>query len=155
MSDISLGGLLVFGGTGMGILAMRWYADTSERGREIARRLYLDQDWLLFVRTFVPMAPLIAASSFVFAIGAVVPNLAQAWLFIPAVILASTAFVLSYRVPPPLAPNWMREEFASGRLAPQRPGTADWILFWIVLPFIVFGPIAIAVLIVAFNAVQA
>jgi hypothetical protein len=154
VNDSSLGGLLVFGGAGIGILAMRWYADTSERGRDIARRLYLDQNRLLFVRAFVPVAPLIAASAFVFAIGAAVPNLAQAWLFIPAVILASIAFLMSYRVPPPLAPNWMREELDDGRLAPQRPGMADWILFWIVLPFIVLGPIAIAVLIVAFDAVQ-
>jgi hypothetical protein len=48
----------------------------------------------------------------------------------------------------------MRDEIDRGELDPPRPGALDWVLFWMVLPFVVLGPISVAVLIVVYGAVQ-
>jgi hypothetical protein len=86
--------------------------------------------------------------------GIALPKLVGAWLWVPALVLFTAGFLLAYRVPPPFRPRWMREEQEDGRLDLARPDKMDWVLFWIVLPFALLGPVAIVLLIVVYDSVQ-
>jgi hypothetical protein len=93
-----------------------------------------------------------ALCTLLFGISAVLPRPYGAVVATVAIVIASVAFIVSYRVPPPFMPRWMREEIEDGRLELVRPEGIDWLQFWIVVPLIVFGTFALIYLIVSGSA---
>jgi hypothetical protein len=146
---------LFFAACGLVLLLVGPYTSRSERARIIARRLYSQEGTLHVVRNLVTVAPVAGIAAITIAVSLVPPRHIGVWLLLPAVLLASAAFLLSYQVPPVLAPHWMRREIDDGRLVAIRPGRIDWLLFWTVLPVIVLSPIALVLLIAVFGAAQA
>jgi hypothetical protein len=154
MPDRGVQAALAFVGAGVFLLVMRVYTTRSERGRTLARQTFATAGTIQVFRNVVPMAPILALGAVLIGAGVLLPRSVGPWLAIPGLLALGTAFLLSYRVPPPFLPSWMRDEIDRGELDPPRPGALDWVLFWMVLPFVVLGPISVAVLIVVYGAVQ-
>jgi hypothetical protein len=155
MTDVQLRGFVVFVGIGVGLLALRAWADRSERGRQAARDMYTGGGFLYPIRNMVATGPLWASFCILLGVASVLPKQIGAWLWVPALAFLAAGFILAYRVPPPFRPRWMREEQEDGRLELARPDKLDWVLFWIVLPFALGGPIAIVALIVVYDSFAA
>ena len=83
-----------------------------------------------------------------FAATALLPVGLARWLGLPALALGEVAFLLSYRVPAPFTPRWLRDEIDRGDTPVARPDRIDWLLFWFVLPVIVLGDIAGPILVI-------
>jgi hypothetical protein len=129
---------------------LRAYAERSERGRDLARRMYSDSSWPQPTRNLVPLAPLWVAMLLAFGVALVVPRSAAPWPVLVAFVIGTVAFVLAYRVPAPFLPRWLREDIASGKVPPATPTRGDWLLFWLVLPFAVLAVVTVPVLIFVF-----
>jgi hypothetical protein len=154
VSDAEFRGFAIIAGIGLGMIAVRAWADRSERGREAVRQFYINGAILHTVRGWIAMVPLLAPALILIGVGVFLPRSLGIWVTVPASALFGIAFVLSYQVPPPLAPRWMREELNEGRLQLMRPDKLDWLIFWIALPFVLLAPIGLIVLIVVYGAGQ-
>jgi hypothetical protein len=154
MPDRGVQVALAFFGASVLLIVFRIYATRSDRGRILARQTFTNRGTIPVFRNVVPLAPVLALGSGLLGAAVLLPRSVGPWLAIPAMFALGIAFLLSYRVPPPFLPSWMRDEIDRGELDAPRPDALDWALFWIVLPFVVLGPISIGVLIVVYDAVQ-
>lgn len=136
---------------GLAILAMglRVFAERFERGRRLTRDMYTNASFPHYVRVGMAVAPLIALSALLLGISVLLARPYGAVVGTIAIVIAGISFMISYRVPPPFMPGWMREEIEDGRLELVRPEGIDWLQFWIVVPIILFGSISLIILIVS------
>lgn len=125
---------IVFAGAGVLGLGLRIAAGRSGRVRLAYRGLYAS-NWPIWLRNALPLAPMWSAGVFLFASLVLLPVRVAQWTSLPAFGLCVAAFVLSYRVPLPFLPGWMRQEIRDGIVVAARPDRADWVLFWLVVPF--------------------
>jgi hypothetical protein len=86
------------------------------------------------------------------SVSAVLPRDVAVWVLLIAIDVSAAALALSYRVPQPLMPRWLREEISSGRTAVARPDRVDWILLWGVLLLFAIGNVSGVILIIAYPA---
>jgi hypothetical protein len=100
----------------------------------------------IWIRNGLPLAPIWACGALLLAILVWLPRVAAVVLLIPALGLMELAFVLSYRVPAPLMPSWLRREIELGQTQVARPTRLDWLLFWMVVPVCAVGIVCIPVL---------
>jgi hypothetical protein len=145
---------LAFLACGFWLIGIRVWSDRNERGRATLRQVYTNGFLIFPFRQAVAIGPLWGVAAILMGAGIALPKLVGAWLWVPALVLFTAGFLLAYRVPPPFRPRWMREEQEDGRLDLARPDKMDWVLFWIVLPFALLGPVAIVLLIVVYDSVQ-
>lgn len=136
---------------GASLLRTYAQASTSERARWRVLATYNNAYLPLFMRLSFVLAPLYATAIISFGLLAVLPRLWAAWLSILPFACLLAAFVLSYRVPQPLAPSWMRSETMSGHVLNATPDRVDWLMLWVVVPVMVAGLLALPVLIVVFH----
>jgi hypothetical protein len=60
-------------------------------------------------------------------------------------------FALSYRVPPPLLPRWLRTEIADGRTPISRPDRGDMGCLWACLAFGALTVISVLLLVLVYH----
>ena len=122
------------------LLGLRFAAGRDEWVRSRMLKMYA-QDSPLFFRNVMSLAPLWGAGALVFGLPFLLPKPWAAFLAKFGLAITLLAFVLSYRVPAPLMPGWLRDEMDADRVAVARPDRMDWALFWLVAPV---GVLAIA-----------
>ena len=133
-------------------LVLRAYAERSERGRNTFRRMYTENRYPQSVRAAISLAPIWFVATALLSVSAVLPRNEAVWVLLIAIDVTAAALALSYRVPQPLTPRWLREEISSGRTAVARPDRVDWILLWCVLLLFAIGNVSGVILIVAYPA---
>ena len=146
------GPFFTFAAFGVGLLVLRAYAEHSWRGRNTFRRMYANERFPQWVRATISLAPVWFVAMALLSVSAVLPRNVAVWVLLIAIDVSATALALSYRVPQPLMPTWLREEIASGRTAVARPDRVDWILLWGVLLLFAIGNVSGVILIVAYPA---
>jgi hypothetical protein len=125
-------------------------AERSERRRKRLRSTY-SRDSPIWIRNGFPLLPLWAPGLLLFSLAAILPRQLALLPIYPALILIEVAFVLSYRVPAPFIPGWLRDEIVRGVTPVARPDRLDWILFWLVLPVIILGDIGFPILVLGHS----
>ncbi len=130
---------------------IRIYPMRSARGRNFARRLYTNESNLEAHRNFIALAPLWVTMCALFAVAVVIPRWAAQWILVPALAVGFISFLVSYRVPAPFLPRWIREEIVQGITRVARPTRGDWLIFWLVFPIGVLALISAVLLIVVFR----
>jgi hypothetical protein len=108
----------------------------TERSEELRARMLLVymRDGPIMLRNVMPLAPVWAAGSAMIGLPFILPLPWPAYLAGLGLPVAGLAFALSYRVPAPLMPGWLKTEVESGRIAVARPDRWDWTLFWLTVP---------------------
>lgn len=144
--------LVTFVSVAIMMVALRLFAERFERGRRLTREMYTNASYPHYMRVGILVTPLGALSALLFGISGQLPRAFGAAALTTAIVVAGIAFMISYRVPPPFMPGWMREEIEDGRLELVRPEGIDWLQFWIVVPFIVLTPFAAIYLILSGSA---
>lgn len=113
-------------------LVTRWLARSPSTSGHI-RENYVNSWIPLALRNSVALAPLYAlASLFTSASLAMSPTI-NLWLVLAALLCFEIGVVMSYRVPAPFLPGWMKREIAEGSLEAARPNRLDRPLLWIFL----------------------
>jgi hypothetical protein len=136
----------------MAFALARLYPSRSIRGRDFVRRsLYSNSSLTLAVRNLPALAPIWVGMLLAYSTAVLVPRPTALWLVLVAFLLGTAAFILSYRVPAPLLPAWLREEVEAGRTLVATPTTSDWLLFWIVVPLAVLAIVSVPLLIFVFQ----
>ena len=126
--------------------AMIWLLGSrSPKARSRLRGLYVDDGFPFILRASIPLAPLWGVSTLLFWLLLLVPRSTAMVLSIPVLSFALVVFILAHRVPPPLAPRWLRDDFAAG-VTPAAPSRSDWLLFWAIIVIAAIGIVAILVL---------
>jgi hypothetical protein len=129
--------------SGLGV-AYRLYSTRSQRGRRAVRTLYASQGALIWMRNAVSLVPLLAPATLLLGLGSLLPRSFGELLSAPALALVGLSLALSYRVPPPFLPTWLRDEIDRGVTQVSRPTSQDWMVFWLLIPLlIVLGPLAL------------
>ena len=141
-----------FAAFGVGLLVLRAYAEHSRRGRSTFRRMYANERFPQWVRATISLAPVWFVAMALLSVSAVLPRNVAVWVMLIAIDVGAAALALSYRVPQPLMPRWLREEVSEGRTKVARPDRLDWILLWPVLCLFAIGNVAGVILIVAYPA---
>ena len=148
MSDSTPMEIFAFVAGGSAFLVLfRLVADRSSRAR-VGARSYYGQNLPIFMRNFLALVPLWSAGGLIFGSLLLLPVGLARWVSLPALACIEAAFLLSYRVPAPYMPRWLRDEIDRGATAVARPDRMDWVLFWLVLPVIVLGDIAGPILVI-------
>ena len=120
--------------------------------RESYRRL---PSWPLFaLRLLLVSAPAWAVPLGIFGVALALGREAGAWAFAAICGWATVALPLSLRTPPLLAPSWLRDEIADGRLEVQVPRRWDVGCMWYASLFALVGMVSTVLLIVEFGATQ-
>ncbi len=118
-------------------LVTRWLArspNTSGRLREN----YTNSSMPLALRNTVAMAPIHALGGLLLAGTLVAPPALVGWLALASFLSFEIGLLMSYKVPAPLLPTWMKREIAEGTLEPARPNRWDRPLFWICVTLFMF-----------------
>ena len=100
----------------------------------------------IWLRNSIALYPVWAIGSLLFGFSVLLPRSLAQWALIVPLDLVAAAFFLSYRVPAPFLPGWLREEIRAGITPVARPDRFDWLLFWIVMPAIILGSISLPLL---------
>jgi hypothetical protein len=108
--------------------------------------MYGNQNALIFMRNLIATAAVLAGSAWLMAFALLLPRPLGAWTAAPAVWLVALAVALSYRAPAPFLPAWLRSDIDSGVVSVARPSRTDWVLFWMVVPLLLVGPLALVAL---------
>jgi hypothetical protein len=74
------------------------------------------------------------------------------WVAAASLAVAYFAFALSYRVPAPFLPDWLRSDIEMGSVPVARPDKGDWLIFALATPFGILALPAAIVSIVVFHA---
>jgi hypothetical protein len=140
---------------GLGFLAaagltalMGVWGPRSERGRRILRGTYTNPYQPLVWRAWVGTIPPMVLAFVAMAAIALLPRGLAPWMVIGAIDLESLAIVLSYRVPQPFLPAFLREEISTGVTALARPTRTDWVILGLYVPLAIVGNIAWLLLVV-------
>ena len=121
-----------------------WYwLNATSRGRDRALGLYTSRSSPIWIRNCIALGPVWAVVAGLAFLVTIAPAEAARWLLATTVVVGLAAFAVSYRVPPPFLPSWLREEIEGGGFGMARPYRTDWLLFWLVVPFGVIGAAAI------------
>jgi hypothetical protein len=115
----------------------------SDRIRRAVRGVYTTPAIFYTWQASVGVYPLWAGALAMCAVFIVAPAQLTAWLVVPAFALFTAAVALSYMTPPPFTPGWLRAEITAGVTPLLRPGRLDWLAFVVLVPFFVFGTVAI------------
>ena len=151
MTDSPMSAFAFLAGFAVLGLVYRWYASHSERGQATARRLYSSKSQFIWIRNGIALVPLWAPASLLLGGVALLPRTLGAWLSVPVITLAAVSFALSYRVPAPFLPSWLRDEIDRGTTPVARPTGGDWLVFWVVAPIGVLGIVSIVALVLVFH----
>ena len=128
------------------LLGWRVYHDHTEDGRRGALRLYRARAYILPWRLGPAMAPLVAAACLSLIPFLLLPLPARYLGFAPASALFAAAWFAAYARQDWILPAWMRREVEEGRLERAAPDRGDWLIFWLVAPFMAVSPIGAIVL---------
>jgi hypothetical protein len=118
-------------------LVTRWLARSPETSGYL-RANYTDSRIPLALRNSLAFAPIYALAALFLAGTALAPPSLVPWLALAAFLGFEIGFVISYRVPAPFLPTWMKRQIAEGSLEPARPNRWDRPLFWILVTLFTF-----------------
>lgn len=144
------GGLLFAAGTVFEAWLFR-YGPRSSFGRRVLRQQYTNTPLPMVVRGGVGALPVWIAVTGLAATMAFVGPAFVRWLFGPFLAVGVLAFILSYRVPPPFLPQFLRDEIAAGLIELQRPDAFDWLYLAIVLGALVVGTVLLLLVNLGFG----
>jgi hypothetical protein len=131
---------------GIAVAAARRSFDISERGRIGLKSVYTSTLPLWFRNLFAAPVAAVGLIPALFALLFVLPRVVAAWTTVPIMVLCLVSLVLSYRVPAPWLPRWLREEISSGTVPVARPDAMDWAIFGLFGPIFLAGAVAAAYL---------
>lgn len=137
---------------GVGFLAgmYAWYRSRRAETGLFARRIYVRESMPIFVRN-VGLMPIWGTGLLMGASLVLLPRWLAQWATIPMLVVVLVAFMLSYRVPAPFLPRWLRDEIEQGVTPVARPDFGDWLLFAAAVALAVIGIPAGVILIVVFG----
>ena len=138
--------VLVMVGSAIGLVLSR-----TPRGVRSLRRTYCDESLPMMLRNAAAVMPLWATSWFFIGLLLFLPRWLAVWVVVFALVVMEIAFVLSYRVPAPFLPRWLRDEIEQGITPVARPDRMDWLLFAMVVALSIAGDISLVILIVVFH----
>lgn len=115
------------------------------------RRLYVDDRFPLLLRNTIAVAPLTALGMLSLGSLVLLPRWLAAWLALPALSVIALAVVLSYRVPAPFLPRWLRDEIEQGITPVARPDLGDRVILALILTIFVLGNISGLIYLVVFH----
>jgi hypothetical protein len=98
------------------------------------------------LRNYTTGAPFYVVASVSLGLAAIVPGWAAPWMAAVGVGMIPIATHLSYRVPAPGLPAWLREDIAAGLVEPARPDFLDRATFWLLM---VLGTVGTSGLLIA------
>jgi hypothetical protein len=142
---------LVFGAGGVAGAFVSWRRLSPEHGAFL-RVMYENRTAPIWLRNQVAMVPLWTIGSLLLGGAGLLPRLAAQWVALAAVVVATIAFGLSYRVPAPLLPTWLRQDIRQGRVEVASPDRGDWLLFVMAMAVAALGIPSVILLIVVFHA---
>jgi hypothetical protein len=119
-------------------LVTRWLARSPETSGHL-RANYTNSRIPVALRNSVAFAPIYALAGLFLASTAVAPPSLVPWLALASFLSFEIGFVISYRVPAPFLPTWMKREIAEGTLEPARPNRWDRPLLWILVTGFTFA----------------
>lgn len=125
-------------------------AGRSEHAHSNARRMCTDPRVPMFLRNYISLSPIWAMGLLLGGTLLLVPRDLGVWLFVPVIGLFAASFTLSYRVPAPFQPGWLREEIERGTTPVARPDRMDWLLYWLVVPMAILAD-SVLILILVFD----
>jgi hypothetical protein len=133
---------LVCAGAGLFWVILR--IDPSQRGR--VRRVYCGRSLGILFSNSVAVSPFWIAVSWLFAAVVVVPRPLGFLLAVLGGGAGVLGIALSYRVPAPFLPGWLRSEIDAGLIDVARPSRWDWVTFWLLIPLMTSGLVALVAL---------
>jgi hypothetical protein len=111
------------------LFAYRVWTDRTERGRDQARRRYMEGRYPYFLRMAPATSPLMGLALLVVAAALVAPTGLKGIVGSVGMGLVAAAAAAGYRRPPLLAARWMLEEIRTGRLPEALPDAIDRLMF--------------------------
>jgi hypothetical protein len=146
-----LSGAALFIGGALLTLAVWLLSLRFPRYRQPIRSVYSNGALPIWVRNGFAMVPLWSLFGMLFGSFAFLPLGLVKWVLVPIVDVGLLAFVLAYRSPPPLFPRWLAAEVREGRTLIARARVSEWVFFWVIVPIMILGNIAIPLLIFVFH----
>lgn len=134
-----------------GIALFSWRTTRTKAAAISFVRMYERRSLPIFARNRLGLMWLWALAALLGATAVVVPRWLGQWVAVLIIGVAYVAFALSYRVPAPFLPGWLKEEIETGRTPVARPDIGDWLLFAFGTVMVALGIPATLILIIGFQ----
>lgn len=144
-------GALAFATLVASIALLSWKRTRTKAAAIAFARMYERRSLPIFARNWIGLMWLWALAALLGATAVVVPRWLGQWLAVLIMGVAYAAFALSYRVPAPFLPGWLREDIETGRTSVARPDVGDWLLFAFGTVMVALGIPATLILIIGFE----
>ncbi len=143
--------ILLFGGLCLAGVYGSWRRRSPDGGAFFLA-MYRKESSPIWWRNLAGLIPVWTVAALLFTAAALLPRWAGQWLALATIVVAAIAFGLSYRVPAPFLPRWIRREIDMGRVGVARPDKGDWFLFVMVMSVAVIGIPSVILLVLVFHA---